>query len=292
MVREVDAAMEAGAIGLSTGLIYAPGMHAGSEEVAALVAAATRHGGLYATHMRNESAGLFEALDEAVATARAAGDRTRLQVSHLKCGAPQVWGRAAEAVDVLDRARADGLDVAADQYPYTAAATTLATILPPALLGLGVEECVAALGDQEVRFRVLTEIERGSSGWENVASRTGLARHPGRVRREPPGLVRSVLRGARRGTRCPSGRPRVRRAHGRSAGRVSRHRLHDRARRRGDHGRALGRGLHGRGGASTRARRSSMPVGRIRARTGARPASWATTSGSEASSRSRPQWRS
>ena len=174
MVREVDAAMEAGAIGLSTGLIYAPGMHARSDEVVALVTAATRSGGLYATHMRNESAGLFEALDEAIATARAAGDGARLQVSHLKCGAKVAWGRAAEALDVLEAARADGLDVAADQYPYTAGATTLATILPPALLGLGVDECVAALGDQEVRFRVRAEMELGSSaGWENVAADPG-----------------------------------------------------------------------------------------------------------------------
>ncbi len=169
MVREVDAAMDAGAIGLSSGLIYAPGMHARPDEVAALVRAATAHGGLYATHMRNESAGLFEALDEALETTRAAGDGARLQVSHLKCGAKAVWGRAGEAVAVLERARADGMDVAADQYPYTAAATTLATILPPALLGLGIDECVAALGDPEVRFRVLVEMERGSSGWEDVA---------------------------------------------------------------------------------------------------------------------------
>jgi len=173
MVREVDAAMEAGAMGLSTGLIYAPGMHGRPDEVAALVRAATRDGGLYATHMRNEAAGLFEALDEAVSTARAAGDGTRLQISHLKCGAAAVWGRADEAVRLLERAQADGLDVAADQYPYTAANTTLATILPPALLGLGVEECVAALGDQEVRFRVRAEMEQGSSGWENVASDPG-----------------------------------------------------------------------------------------------------------------------
>ncbi len=169
MVREVDAAMDAGAIGLSTGLIYAPGMHARPDEVATLVRATAGHGGLYATHMRNESAGLFEALGEAIETTRAAGDGARLQVSHLKCGAKSVWGRAGEAVAVLERARGEGLDVAADQYPYTAAATTLATILPPALLGLGVDECVAALSDPEVRFRVRVEMERGSSGWEDVA---------------------------------------------------------------------------------------------------------------------------
>jgi dihydroorotase/N-acyl-D-amino-acid deacylase len=177
MVREVEGAMEAGAFGLSSGLIYAPGMHAHASELAALVTAATRRGGLYATHMRNEADGLFDALGEAVATIRAAVEAgvptARLQVSHLKCGAQRVWGRAGEAVGVLEAARADGLDVAADQYPYTAASTTLATILPPALLALGVDGCVAALGDRDARDRVRNEMECGISGWENVAADPG-----------------------------------------------------------------------------------------------------------------------
>ena len=173
MVQVVEAAIEAGAVGLSSGLIYAPGVHAGPHEMAALVSAATRNDALYATHIRNEAAGLFEALDEALTAVRASGEGGRLQVSHLKCGSRSVWGRADEALGVLEAAREEGIDVAADQYPYTAAATTLATILPPALLGLGVEECVAALGDQEVRFRVREEIARGSSGWEDVASDPG-----------------------------------------------------------------------------------------------------------------------
>jgi N-acyl-D-aspartate/D-glutamate deacylase len=173
MVSEVEAAIEAGAIGLSSGLIYAPGVHAGPIEMAALVSVATRLDALYATHIRNEADGLFEALDEALTAVRASGDGGRLQVSHLKCGSRSVWGRADEAVGLLEAARAESVDVAADQYPYTAAATTLAVVLPPALLGLGVEDCVAALGDQEVRFRVSEEIARGSSGWENVAADPG-----------------------------------------------------------------------------------------------------------------------
>ncbi|HEV7605118.1 MAG TPA: amidohydrolase family protein, partial [Candidatus Limnocylindrales bacterium] len=139
MVDAVEAAMEAGAIGLSSGLIYAPGMHAPPSELDALVGATARHGGLYSTHMRNEADGLFASLDESIAAVRAGGSGARLQVSHLKCASRAVWGRAAEAIDRLDRARAAGLDVAADQYPYTAAATTLATVLPPGLQGLGVE---------------------------------------------------------------------------------------------------------------------------------------------------------
>ena len=179
MVREVEAALDVGAFGLSSGLIYAPGIHAEADEIAALVTATTRRGGLYATHMRNEGAGLFESLAEAVDSIRAARDAgvddARLQISHLKCGARAVWGRADEAIELLDDARSEGLDVGADQYPYTAAATTLATVLPPGLLGLGVEECVAALNDHEVRDRVIAEIESGISGWENVASDPGWA---------------------------------------------------------------------------------------------------------------------
>jgi N-acyl-D-amino-acid deacylase len=169
MVSEVEAAMDVGALGLSSGLIYAPGMHAAPSEVQALVTATARRGGLYATHMRNECDGLFVSLEESISAIRAAGPGARLQVSHLKCGARSVWGRAGEAVARLDDARRDGLDVGADQYPYMAAATTLATILPSALQALGVDGCVEALGDREVRANVRAQIERGVSGWENVA---------------------------------------------------------------------------------------------------------------------------
>ena len=177
MAREVEAAMDAGAFGLSSGLIYAPGIHATPDEVATLATAATRRGGLYATHMRDETRGLFDALEESIAAVRAAAsagvEAPRLQVSHLKCGARAVWGRAAEAIAVLERAQAEGLDVAADQYPYTAAATTLATVLPPALLALGVDACIAALSDLDIRDRIRSEMARGISGWENVASDPG-----------------------------------------------------------------------------------------------------------------------
>ena len=177
MIREVEAAMDAGAFGLSSGLIYAPGMHAAPDEVAALATAATRRGGLYATHMRDETTGLFDALAESIDAVRAAAaagvDAPRLQVSHLKAGARAMWGRAAEAIAVLEAAQAEGLDVAADQYPYTAAATTLATVLPPALLGLGVDACIAALSDIDIRDRIRAEMAGGTSGWENVAADPG-----------------------------------------------------------------------------------------------------------------------
>ena len=173
MAVEVEQALDAGAFGLSSGLIYAPGMHAEPAEVRALVAVAARRGRLYATHMRNEAAHVFDALDEAIDAMRSAGEGARLQVSHLKCGSTAVWGRAAEAVGRLEGARLEGLDVAADQYPYTAAATTLAIVLPPSLLGLGVDTCVDALRDAATRRRIRADIDRGISGWENVASDPG-----------------------------------------------------------------------------------------------------------------------
>jgi len=173
MLALLGEALDAGAFGLSSGLIYAPGMHAPADELVALVVATARRGGLYATHVRNESAGLFGALEEALATVRAAGEGARLQVSHLKAGARATWGRAGEAVALLEATRADGLDVAADQYPYTAAATTLQTILPPALLALSPDELLLALDDHGVRARVVREIETGVSGWEDVAGDPG-----------------------------------------------------------------------------------------------------------------------
>jgi N-acyl-D-aspartate/D-glutamate deacylase len=169
MVGELETALDAGAIGLSSGLIYAPGIYAEADEIEALVRVVARRALVYATHMRNEAAGLFAALDESIAAVRAAGSGARLQVSHLKAGARAVWGRGGEAVATLERAQTDGLDVGADQYPYTAAATGLQVVLPPALLALDPDETVTALQDPATRDRASDEMARGISGWENSA---------------------------------------------------------------------------------------------------------------------------
>jgi N-acyl-D-amino-acid deacylase len=173
MARLLEDAFDAGAVGLSTGLIYPPGIHARPDEIAALVRVAARRGALYASHIRNESAGLFAALAEALDALRSAGEGARLQVSHLKAADRTVHGRAAEAVGLLESARAAGLDVSADQYPYTAAATALQTVLPPWLLAVPVDETARALRDRATRARIRDEIATGIEGWEDAAADPG-----------------------------------------------------------------------------------------------------------------------
>ena len=177
MIAHAEAALEAGAFGISTGLIYPPGIHARPDEIAQLVGAVVRRGGLYATHMRNEGDGVAAAIDEALTTARAAqayGRRPiRLQISHLKAASRAVHGTGPALITRLEKARAEGLDVEADQYPYTAAHTTLATILPPDILALGLDAAVAALRDPATRARIRRDQARGTSGWANVARDPG-----------------------------------------------------------------------------------------------------------------------
>ena len=143
-----------------------------------------------------------------VTPGRAPASRSRIS------NAPRVPCGAAPAMPLrrLEAARADGLDVAADQYPYTAANTSLETILPPALLALGVDECVAALRDRDTRDRAWSEMRKGNSSWENVTADPGLGRHSDRVRAEPPRLVGPVSRRARPGDGTRTRRCRLRRA--------------------------------------------------------------------------------
>ena len=179
MAAHVEEAMDAGALGISTGLIYPPGIHARPDEIATLVAAAFRRDGLYATHIRNEAAEVAGAIDEALATARAAerlvGRSGMLQVSHLKAAARSVYGTGPALVEQIDRARASGLDASADQYPYAAAHTTLATILPPDVLALDLDDAVAVLRDPASRRRIRDLQASGIVGWENVAADPGWA---------------------------------------------------------------------------------------------------------------------
>ncbi|MCF6476431.1 D-aminoacylase [Nonomuraea sp. MG754425] len=146
-------AAEQGAFGLSTGLIYAPGSFAAADEIEALAAEAAGRGLLYATHMRDEGDHLIEAVEEALAAARASG--VRLQISHLKAMGPANHGKVARALALIDAAAAQGLDVACDVYPYTASSTMLTSRLPGWAMDGGDDALLARLADPATRERVL-----------------------------------------------------------------------------------------------------------------------------------------
>jgi N-acyl-D-amino-acid deacylase len=156
MTRALEAALEQGAIGLSTGLEYVPGMFAPPEEVAALARVVARRGGLYATHMRNEEEGLHGAVIEALDVARATG--VRLQISHLKAAGKPNWRLQENALKLIERARASGLDVMADAYPYAAYSTTLTILLEPWSREGGSEAVMKRLQDAELRARMKREV--------------------------------------------------------------------------------------------------------------------------------------
>ncbi|MFD0431227.1 hypothetical protein ACFQ60_39900 [Streptomyces zhihengii] len=149
-------AAEQGAFGMSTGLIYAPGSFAGTDEITALAAEAARRGLLYATHMRDEGDKVTEAVEEALEVARASG--VRLQISHLKAMGPANHGKVRTALALIDAAAAEGLDVACDVYPYTASSTRLTSRLPDWAMDGGTDALVDRLADPGTRARVLDDL--------------------------------------------------------------------------------------------------------------------------------------
>ncbi len=171
MRRYVTEAIDAGAVGMSTGLIYPPGMHARTDELIELARHAADRGGLYASHVRGEGRTVFEAVTEAIRIGREAD--LPAHVSHLKVESAHAWGRARELLDLIDRSRAEGSDVSADQYPYTAWETSLAACLPP---WASVEELDALLADEATRERLVGSIEHGEPDWEGSVDGIGWER--------------------------------------------------------------------------------------------------------------------
>jgi N-acyl-D-amino-acid deacylase len=145
----VEKAMQDGAVGLSTGLIYIPGTYSTTDEVVRLAKAASRHKGVYATHMRDEGDKVTEAINEALHIGREAG--MPVEISHFKLSGQQNWGRSAETIPLIMKARSEGLDVTIDQYPYTASSTNLGTLLPDEILADGQDSIRARLSRPEVR---------------------------------------------------------------------------------------------------------------------------------------------
>lgn len=152
MKRLVEETMRQGALGLSTGLLYVPANYARTEEVVELAKIAARYGGIYVSHMRDEGRGLVESTDELIRIAREAG--IPAQIQHHKAMGVAQWGQSARTLAMIDEARADGLDIKHDLYPYAAASTGSSVLFPPWALAGGREELAARLTDPVSRRRI------------------------------------------------------------------------------------------------------------------------------------------
>ncbi|MHB0886755.1 MAG: N-acyl-D-amino-acid deacylase family protein [Bacillota bacterium] len=164
MRRQVAEAMRDGAFGLSTGLIYTPGSYSETAEVVELAKVAAEHGGVYFTHMRSEGRGLMGAVAEAITIGREA--HLPVQISHLKCAGP-AQGTGPKLIETIQAARAEGIEVTGDHYPYTAGATSLSSLLPPWAHEGGQEALRRRLLDPATRARMKTDMRGPLPGWDN-----------------------------------------------------------------------------------------------------------------------------
>lgn len=164
MKRLVEKAMKDGALGMSTGLIYVPGSFAKTEEIIELAKVVSAHGGVYASHIRAETVRIFGALDEFVRVAREAN--VRAELSHIKLSGPSAWGRAGEVLAVLDKARADGLEITHDLYAYTASSTGLAQTIPDSALEGTWEDFKKRLNDPKQKALII-------EGMKSILKRSG-----------------------------------------------------------------------------------------------------------------------
>jgi len=162
----VEQAMQEGAFGISSALIYPPNIYAQTNELIALAKIAAKYHGIYATHMRSEGASEIPALAEALRVGREA--RLPVEVFHLKVSGRSRWGGMKNVVAIIQNARDSGLDIAADMYPYTAGLTALAAALPPWAADGGQQQLLARLKDPQVRARIKKDLTTDHPDWENL----------------------------------------------------------------------------------------------------------------------------
>jgi N-acyl-D-amino-acid deacylase len=164
-------AMAEGAFGLSTGLVYAPGCYADTDEIIELARVVGHADGMYFSHIRGESDTVLEAAQEAITVGERAG--VAVQISHLKTAGHANWEKTPVLLGLLDQANARGVDVTGDMYPYTAGATSLGALLPPWVHEGGLAKFLPRLRDQGVRAQMRQDIEQGLDGWWNPARAAG-----------------------------------------------------------------------------------------------------------------------
>ena len=167
----VAAGMAEGAVGFSSGLIYMPGEFSTTDELAELAKEIRPYQGFYVSHIRNESEGVFDALEEALTIGEKAG--VPVHVSHLKVAGQSVWGRSPELLARIDKANQDGVETTFDLYPYTSGMTGLTACMPPWAFEGGVEKLLNRLADAEIRAKIVADVENGIPGWQNLFKAAG-----------------------------------------------------------------------------------------------------------------------
>jgi len=168
----METAMQAGAMGMTTALIYPPSSFASTEELIEMAKVVARHGGTYATHMRDEGKDLLTAITEAITIGERAG--LPVEIFHLKAAWQPGWGTLmTQAGQLIDAARARGVDVAADVYAYMAGGTGLESTIPTWAQEGGRPALIKRLADPDVRARLKREIVTGSPGWSNLVEASG-----------------------------------------------------------------------------------------------------------------------
>ena len=171
MRAHVKIAMEEGAMGVSSALIYAPGFYAKTDELIALSTVAAQHGGMYISHMRSEGNRLVEAVDELMTIAREAN--IRAEIYHLKAAGESNWSKLDTVIAKIEAARKEGLEITADMYTYTAGSTGLDAAMPPWVQEGGYQAWAGRLKDKAIRAKVVKEMLTPTDAWENLLLAAG-----------------------------------------------------------------------------------------------------------------------
>jgi len=167
----VAEAMEAGAFGMSSGLIYSPGIYSKTNELIELSKVVSKYGGIYTSHIRGESANLIESVKEAIEIGEKSD--TPVEISHHKAAGRPQWGKSKETLKLMEDARSRGVDVTCDQYPYEAGMTSLIMLLPPWVHEGGMDKIIERLEKPDQRERIRRDIQEGIPGWDNLLENCG-----------------------------------------------------------------------------------------------------------------------
>lgn len=164
--------MEAGAVGLSTGLIYMPCAYSESKEIIEMCKVVAEYDGIFVIHQRSEADTILDSMEEVIKIGRESG--VKIHYSHFKVCGKKNWDKIEKVVELLEKATAEGIKVSFDQYPYVAGSTMLGVILPPWVHDGGTNKVVERLADMELRKKMIYDIEHGIPGWDNFVEFAGL----------------------------------------------------------------------------------------------------------------------